>query len=126
VADIFVDAVMTTGATAHLAFCPVAGTVVERATAHAQGHTLFAHVPMWGGPDSPGRLQHFVDGKLAADLPGNGDGDALHELGGFYAETAAFLDALKQGRPPAPSLAESRQSVEVAEHIRQRRSVYRA
>ena len=125
VADILVDAVMATGATAHLAFCPVAGALVERVTAHAHGHTLFAHVPMWGGPDSPGRLWHFVSGTLAADLAGDtlGDGPALFELGG---ETAAFLDALAEGRPPSPSLRESRQSVEIAQRVRERCAEYRA
>jgi len=128
VADIFVDAVMTTGATAHVAFCPVAGALVERATAHAPGHTLFAHVPMWGGPDSPGRLWHFAGGTLAADIRGDqiGDGPALFELGGFYGETAAFLDALAQGRPPSPSLRESRQSVAIAQSIRERCAEYGA
>jgi myo-inositol 2-dehydrogenase / D-chiro-inositol 1-dehydrogenase len=128
VADILVDAVMATGATAQLAFCPVAGALVERATAHAHGHTLFVHVPMWGGPDSPGRLRHFVGGTLAADLAGDGfgDGTALFELGGFYRETVAFLDAVGEGRAPAPSLRESRQSVEIAERIRERGAEYHA
>lgn len=128
VADILVDAVMTTGATAHLAFCPVAGALVERATAHAHGHTLFAHVPMWGGPDSPGRLWHFVGGTLAADVAGDrlGDGPALFELGGFYGETVAFLDALAQERPHSPSLRESRQSVEIAQRVRERCAEYQA
>ena len=127
VANILVDAVMTSGATAHLAFCPVAGVLVERAAAHAHGHTLFLHVPMWNGVDSPGRLWHFAGGKLAADLGGDrvGDGTALFELGGFYRETVAFLDALAAGRTPSPSLRESRQSVEIAEHIRERREEYR-
>lgn len=128
VADIFVDAVMATGATAHLAFCPVAGALVERATAHAHGQTLFAHVPMWGGPDSPGRLWHFEGGTLAGAIDGGrmGDGPALFELGGFYGETAAFLDALEHGRPPSPSLRQSRQSVAIAQAIRERCAEYRA
>jgi len=127
VADILVDAVMASGATAHLAFCPVAGVLVERATAHAHGHTLFLHLPMWGGVDSPGRLRHFANGGLVADLGGDrvGDGTALFELGGFYRETAAFLEDLAAGRPPSPSLRESRQSVEIAQHVRERRQEYR-
>jgi hypothetical protein len=118
---------MTSGAAAHLAFCPVAGVLVERATVHAHGHTLFLHVPMWAGVDSPGRLWHFVGGRLEAEVGGDvcGDGTALFELGGFYRETASFLDALAEGRAPSPSLAESRQSVEIAERIRQRRDEYR-
>jgi predicted dehydrogenase len=128
VADIFVDAVMTSGATAHLAFCPVAGVLVERAAAHAHGHTFFLQVPMWSGVDSPGRLWHFAGGRLAADVGGDevGDGTALFELGGFYRETVAFLDAVTAGRPPSPGLRESRQSVAMAEHVRERRPSYRA
>ncbi len=128
VANILVDAVMVSGATAHLAFCPVAGVVVERAAAHAHGHSLFLHVPMWSGVDSPGRLWHFSGGKLAAEVGGDevGDGTALFELGGFYRETVAFLDALGSGRAPSPGLRESRQSVEIAERIRHRAPEYRA
>ncbi len=127
VANILVDAVMTSGATAHLAFCPVAGVLVERATTHAHGHTLSLHVPMWNGVDAPGRLWHFAGGKLAAELTGDrvGDGTALFELGGFYRETVAFLDDVEARRTPAPSLRESRQSVAIAEHVRLRQEVFR-
>jgi hypothetical protein len=101
--------------------------MVERATAHAHGHTLSLHVPMWSGIDAPGRLWHFAGGKLVADLTGDrtGDGTALFELGGFYRETVAFLDAVEAGRSPSPSLRESRQSVAIAEHVRARREVFR-
>ncbi len=127
VANILVDAVLSCGATAQLAFCPVAGVMVERAAAHAHGHTLFLQVPMWSGVDSPGRLWHFTGGRLQAELDGAqvGDGVELFELGGFYRETAAFLDALAAGRAPAPSLRESRQSVEIAQRIRERRAEFR-
>jgi predicted dehydrogenase len=128
VANIHVDAVMASGATAHLSFAPVAGVLVERAAAHAHGHSLFLHVPMWGGVDSPGRLWHFAGGRLAAEVAGDrvGDGTALFELGGFYRETAAFLDALAAGRAPSPSLRESRQSVAIAEAIRARQPSFPA
>jgi predicted dehydrogenase len=128
VANILLDAVMATGATAHLAFCPVAGVLVERVTAHAHGHSFLLQVPMWGGVDSPGRLQHFENGRLVADLSGEtvGDGIALFELGGFYREYAAFLDDVEGGRLPSPGLRESRQSVEVAERIRNRSPAYPA
>jgi hypothetical protein len=101
--------------------------LVERAVAHARGHSLFLQVPMWGGVDSPGRLSHFVDGGLGEEVAGDrcGDGTALFELGGFYRETAVFLDALSEGRAPSPDLRESRQSVELAERIRERRDEYR-
>jgi predicted dehydrogenase len=128
VANIFVDAVLASGATAHLAFCPAAGVVVERATVHAAAHTLFLRIPMWDGFDSPGRLEHLEDGRLVADVAGDGagGGSAAFERGGFYAEYEAFLGALAAGRPPAPSLRESRQSVEVAACIRGRESEFHA
>ena len=127
VANILVDAVMASGATAHLAFSPVAGVLVERASAHAHGHSLFLHVPMWSGVDSPGRLWHYAGGRWRRSWAATrvGDGTALFELGGFYRETVAFLDALAGGRAPSPSLRESRQSVEIAERIRQRAAEYR-
>jgi myo-inositol 2-dehydrogenase/D-chiro-inositol 1-dehydrogenase len=125
VADIFLDAVMASGATAHLAFRPVAGVVVERATLHARDQTVFLQVPMWGGFDSPGRLLHFAGGRLQAEVVGQPDAEPF-VLGGFYAELEAFLADLAAGRAPSPSLRESRQSVEVAERIRHRESGFHA
>jgi myo-inositol 2-dehydrogenase / D-chiro-inositol 1-dehydrogenase len=125
VADVFMDAVMTSGATAHLAFCPVAGVVVERATVHAHGHSLFLQVPMWSGVDSPGHLRHFQDGRLREQVSG-AEGDEPFVLGGFYGELEAFLDDLAAGRVPSPGLREARQSVAVAERIRHRESEYHA
>lgn len=125
VANVFMDAVMASGATAHLAFSPVAGVVVERATVHADGHTFSLHVPMWGAIDSPGRLQHFAGGLLSSECSGDA-ALAAFELGGFYSEYEAFLGDLAAGHTPSPSLRESRQSVEVAEQIRHRKSEFRA
>jgi hypothetical protein len=128
VANIFVDAVLESGATAHLAFCPTAGAVVERATVHAGAHTLFLRIPMWGPLDSPGRLQHVERGQVVADLAGDHLGGA-HDacvLGGFYGEYEAFLGDLAAGRTPSPSLRESRQSVEIAECVRRRDEEFRA
>jgi len=126
VANIFMDALMTSGASAHLAFCPVAGVVVERAVVHARDESFYLNVPMWAAFDAPGRLQRLVRGERAEDLSGDAlpDGTALFESGGFYGEYVAFFDALAAGRPPSPGLRESRQSVEVAEHIRRRESEY--
>jgi predicted dehydrogenase len=128
VANVFMDATMASGATAHLAFCPVAGVVVERATVHTDGHSFYLQVPMWGAVDSPGRLDHFEKGALAARCLGDAvsGGGTAFELGGFYAEYEAFLGDLTAGRTPSPTLGESRQSIEVAEQIRHRRSEFRA
>jgi predicted dehydrogenase len=128
VANVFVDAIMTSGASAHLAFCPVAGVVVERATVHVRDETFFLNVPMWAAFDSPGRLQHLVRDRLAVEVTGDrlSEEAALFDLGGFYGEYVEFLGALAEGRRPRPGFRESRQSVDVAEHIRRRESEYRA
>jgi predicted dehydrogenase len=128
VANIFVDAVLVSGATAHLAFCPTAGAVVERATVHAGANTLFLRIPMWGPLDSPGRLQHVERGQVVADLAGDHLGGASDAcvLGGFYGEYEAFLGDLAAGRTPSPSLRQSRQSVEIAECVRRRDKEVRA
>jgi predicted dehydrogenase len=122
VANILVDATMTTGATAHLSFCPVAGAVVERACAHLRGHTLFLEVPVWAGFDAPGRLQHLERGRLVDEVRG-GTAEAFVQ-GGFAAEVAAFLDGVREGRTLEPGLAESRQSLELAEVLRARREEF--
>jgi myo-inositol 2-dehydrogenase / D-chiro-inositol 1-dehydrogenase len=129
VCNIFVDTVFASGATAHLAFCPVAGVVVERATIHAAfGHTFFLQVPMWGAFDSPGRLQHLDHGQVVADLGGDLTGEAAPSfvLGGFYGEYEAFLRDLREGRAPSPSLRESRPSVALAACLRARETEYQA
>jgi myo-inositol 2-dehydrogenase / D-chiro-inositol 1-dehydrogenase len=128
VANIFVDATMTSGATAHLAFCPVAGVVVERATIHAGAQTLFVQIPMWGPFDFPGRLQHLDRGAPAADVSGETLAGSREPfvLGGFVGELAAFLGDLAAGRTPSPSLRESRQSVAVAECVRRREKEFHA
>ncbi|HEY3380910.1 MAG TPA: Gfo/Idh/MocA family oxidoreductase [Vicinamibacterales bacterium] len=128
VANIFMDGVMTCGATAHLAFCPVAGVVVERADVHARDHTLFLEVPMWNGYDTPGRLTHLERGAVVEELrgPREGAGAAPFELGGFYDQYQAFFGALGAAQPPAPALAATRQSVEIAEAMRARRSDYQS
>jgi hypothetical protein len=128
VAHMFVDAVLTSGATAHLAFCPTAGAVVERATVHAGAHTFFLRIPLWGPLDAPGHLQHVDRGQVVADLAGDllGRGTEACVLGGFYGEYEAFLGDLAAGRTPSPSLRESRQSVEIAECLRRRDEEFHA
>jgi myo-inositol 2-dehydrogenase / D-chiro-inositol 1-dehydrogenase len=127
VANIFMDAVMRSGVTAHLSFCPMAGVVVERAEAHARDHTIFVEVPMWNGYDSPGRLVHLHRAAVVDEIRGGPTDDAAPVvLGGFYGEYEAFFDALAAGRPPAPSLEATRQSVQVAQAMRQHRREWRS
>jgi predicted dehydrogenase len=128
VANVFLDAMMASGASAQLAFCPMAGAVVERAVVQGRDHTFYAYVPMWDAFDAPGRLQHVEKGTVQRDVRGDelADSPPPFVQGGFYGEYVAFLKAIRQGRPPSPSLKEARQSVAVAECIRERKGEYRA
>ena len=126
VANAYLDAELTSGATAHLAFCPVAGAVIERATLHGHGSTILVDIPMWNGHDGRGRLVVSESGAVTGDWPGTAfsDGPAMFEESGFYAETASFLDDLRAGRRPACNLAATRQSVAVMEAYRERRTEF--
>jgi len=115
---------LTGGQTAQLNFFPVSGEALERYTVYAADNLLFASVHM--GPDAPGRFTHFRRGKIVRDvdavaLTGRQEG---YFLGGFYAEDAAFFDAVQRGARPTPALAECRQSIEVMQCLRQREVEY--
>jgi predicted dehydrogenase len=127
VCNIFMDCVMDSRATAHLAFCPVAGSVVERATVHAQDHTWYLHLPTTG-LDGTGLLRHVQKGRIAKERTGPDVSGTEEEfvLEGFYGENAAFFDDIRAGRRPVDDLRSTRQSVEVAQCIRERRAEYSA
>jgi myo-inositol 2-dehydrogenase / D-chiro-inositol 1-dehydrogenase len=128
VANMVVDAVMAWGATAQLAFHPVAGVIVERATVHATGHTLFLDLPVAGSSDIPGRLRHLERGQPQLELQGPAQGPDAEPfvLAGFFAQYEAFFEALARGRAPSPDLRESRQAVALAACLRQRETEYRS
>jgi predicted dehydrogenase len=122
VANLFVDAEMASGAVAQLAFSPVGGVIHERATIQAEGHTLVLELPVADSADIPGRLTHVQRGRVMAELEGVPPerGGELFVLAGFHAQCEAFLDDVAAGRTPSPGLAESRQSVELADVLRRR------
>lgn len=126
VANVSMECTLGSGATVHLSFHPLSGVIIERATIHARDHTFFLELPMWSGIDTPGKLQHYEKGELKLELTGldlyeNSQG---FRLMGFYAENACFFDDLRAGRRPEGDLRNARQSVEVAQYMRERRSEY--
>jgi hypothetical protein len=106
----------------------VAGVIVERATIHAQDHTLFVELPVAGSSEIPGRLRHLARGRLVAEQRGPAEGKEAEPwvLAGFFGQYEAFFDALAARRPPSPGLREARQSVAVAACLRRRETVYRS
>lgn len=119
--NVFLDATFASGAAAQLAFCPLSGAVAERAVLHAAGHTWYLNLPIWKGFDSPGRLMHFADDHLVEDLSGPDLSGSSEDyiLNGFYSEDASFFDDIRAGRSPRDNLNSGRQSVEIAQLMRE-------
>ncbi len=151
VANVFLDctyasvgsaATAVCAASAHLSFLPVSGAVIERATLHFRDRLFFLHLPIWNAFDFPGSLVEVFNGQVVRTLSGpesirsvdrpsarSLDGPAALSsedfvLNGFYAEDAAFFDDIRSGRNPQCDLLSARQSVEIAECIRQRKASY--
>jgi len=126
VANILMDCTFVSGATGQLNFCPVAGVVVERATVHACNHTFMLNLPIWNAFDAPGRLVHLEKGKVVLDATGPqvSGSDEEFILNGFYGENVSFFDDIRLGKRPEGSLETGRQSVEIADFIRERKTEY--
>lgn len=124
VANILMDCTFNSGATAQLNFCPVAGLVIERAEVHAPGHSFFLRTPIWSGFDYPGLLTHVENGVVIEQIDGIELTGAKEDyiLNGFYQEDAAFFNAIREARRPVDDIASGRQSVVIAQAIRERRA----
>jgi myo-inositol 2-dehydrogenase / D-chiro-inositol 1-dehydrogenase len=126
VVNIYIDCLMVSGTITRLNFLPATGAVTERLTLYLRDDTFFLNLPVPGGLDFPGRLLHLRHARVVSDLSGpeiaNSDEDYI--LNGFYAEDASFFDALRNGDRPTGDLRESRQSVEIAQSIRERKQGY--
>lgn len=122
VANIYLQCLMLSGASVRLEFCPIAGVSVERATLHIYDHTFYLNLPMWNGLDMPGQLLHLERGVVKAKISGLEvtDGTEDFELMGFYAENESYFDDLRYGRRPVGDLKSARQSIAIAEAVRNR------
>ena len=61
-ADIHVLAEMQSGAVVSLSFLPMCGMATERVSVSVHGHSFFAELPIYGSPDTPGRVIHIGAG----------------------------------------------------------------
>jgi myo-inositol 2-dehydrogenase/D-chiro-inositol 1-dehydrogenase len=128
VCNIFMDCTFKSGATGHLSFCPVAGTNIERAQLHALDHTIVLRHPFVGGPDGEGQLLHLDKREPVYDVKAT-EFAATEEgfvLDGFYGENASFFDDIRTGRRPVDDLRSARQSLEVAQCVKNRQEEYAA
>jgi hypothetical protein len=104
----------------------MSGEVVERMAVYATDHTFHLSLPIWNSLDLPGRLRHIEKNVIRQDRPCAiaAHGGAMFEANGFYTENATFFDAIREGRRPFGDLRNARQSVEIAQCLRERRAHY--
>ncbi|MDO8588314.1 MAG: Gfo/Idh/MocA family oxidoreductase [Armatimonadota bacterium] len=125
-ANIFMDCVFESGATGSVDFCPVSGLGFETAVVYAHDHTYFLSLPTFNEYDPTGSVRHFEVGELKLRLttPDLCDSDERWAMTGFYDENACFFDDLRAGKRPEGDLRSARQSVELMQYLRERRTVY--
>jgi len=126
VANIFLDCVFHSGATAQLSFCPTAGIVVERIIVNAVDYSFFVNLPIWGAIDSPGEIRLMHKGKEELRISGETlvDSNEIFITNGFYDVNRSFFDDVRNGRKPKDDIESGLQSVEIAECIRYREAEY--
>jgi myo-inositol 2-dehydrogenase / D-chiro-inositol 1-dehydrogenase len=126
VANIYLNCRMSSGTMMRLEFCPIAGVSVERATLYLHDHTFYLNLPMWNALDMPGQLLHLERGIVKENVSGLEVTGTLEgfEIMGFYAENASYFDDLRNGRRPVDDLRSARQSVAIAEAIRNRQPTF--
>lgn len=119
--NIYLFCKFSSGATAQISFCPACGVSLERAVVNSYQNTWLLNVPMWKEFDSPGELVHIKNGTVVEKIRGDElSSEEMFELSGFYAENAAFLDAVRLKQPIVNSVDTAVQSVILADCIRKR------
>ena len=112
--DVTVECV--SGLRARIAIRPVAGRNEETAVIHGLGQTLKIEIPFPSQPCTDGRLEHWRASERVESF--SDEGREVVEKMGIYDETRAFLDAVRAGTVPEPTLADTVQQVELMEALR--------
>lgn len=117
VAAFTLDGTCESGTQVRINIQPIAGKTSEGACIHAAEHTLRLSLLGADGRQFQGYLEHWRKDRLAERFQATGD---LIERNGTYGEFAAFLDAVREGRTPAPGLDDCRQQMALMEALRRR------
>ena len=127
-ANIFINGWMQNGSLIQLALVPAGGAIIERASVNTGEAAYFAEFPIGNSADVPGCIRRITpkgetDRIDGSELP---DGTRLFELSGFYEEDRVFLDHIRDSGEVRNDLLSALQSVEMADCIRHRLTVYDA
>ena len=124
-ANIYMDCVMESGATAQLVFIPHGGRVVEDYYVSCLNNDFRLKMPIWDSLEYPGGFWHYRGNEIVECAKGHEFGDEVFERFGFFAENASFFDAVKNGEKTAHDIFSARQSVDVAFCMEKRQEVYK-
>lgn len=105
------------GTLATMEMLPQVGIQSERYTLHAADRTVMVEGVIGWLTLFPGFLECYDQGRLALRVDNAADLQPAEIVSGFYGESAAFIENLRQGRAPAPDLADALRSVEIAEAV---------
>lgn len=124
--NMLLQGVLGSGTTVQLSFCPVSGLVMERIMISADDHMISVDLPIWNGPDFPGRMRLYRDGALIRDVSGDalGNGPEMFETNGFYAQLHAFFACVKEGRKSPHDIASSLNAVAVSDCLAARKAIF--
>ena len=127
-ANIYLDCLMESGATAQLSFSPLSGKVVEEYHVTCNDNDFTLKMPVWGSPEYPGGLWHYAKNDCVRFIDGEDPsfGAEMYEKFGFYAENAIFFDAVQAGEMLENDIRTALQSVEIAACIHNRKAEYTA
>lgn len=114
------------GVTTTQSYCPVAGLVMERFTIAADDLTLCAETGIWQGPDFPGRLRLYRNGKLERDILGTAlfSGSQLFETDGFYDQICEFFACVKENKQTQNDIFSAINPIQVADCLAARQAFF--
>ena len=125
--NIFIDATMKSGTQVHLNFIVNSGIMVERALVQLGNETVFCNIPVWGSIDTPGSIIIYKNGKQIQEIKGDSLLQGIDEpeephFMGFYEELRSGFEAIRANQPTLCDLGKCKQSMEIAEAIRERKN----
>lgn len=126
VANIYMSCEMENGVIAQLALITMGGAVSERITVNTLNETYFAELPFWNNIDVPGRIRGVRKDEVFVDISGReltDTGEMFEEMG-FYEENRSFFELIRKKKEAESDLESGIQSVDIANYIRTRKTVY--
>ena len=126
VANFYLDCDFENGVKGFISLVPQGGAVVERITVNTPDESWFVELPFWNNLDVPGRIRGIKKNEVFFDVSGAElakTGEMFEEMG-FYEENRSFFELIKSGVKPYSDLKSGLQSMEIAECLEKRISVY--